>query len=294
MYRRVFLVAVCGFLLAVTTATAAEDSYKQHKNVVYGEVHGVALVMDVFVPGGGKKNGHGIIDVASGAWSSDRGKIEDHRRAQVFELMCRKGFTVFAVRPGSISKFSAAEMLANLNLAIRWVKEHAKEYSIAPEELGLMGASAGGHLASLAAVTADDSTRVKATAVFFPPTDFLKYGKQKVDPNSNTPIGSLLLRLAFPDGVDGKSNEEITAGMVAISPARLVTAKAPPFLLIHGDADPAVPLQQSQVMVAALKKEKISVELIVKPGGGHPWPTINEEVAVMANWFAKQLIASKE
>jgi len=283
----VSLMTLCVFLLAAAKATAADAFYTQHKNIVYGEIHGLALVTDVFVPKDIKKNGHAIVDVASGAWHSDRGKINDHIRSQVFERMCRKGFTVFAVRPGSITKFSAPEMLANLNMAIRWIKKHAEDYEIAPDELGLMGASAGGHLACLAAVTADDATRVKATAVFFPPTDFLKYGEERIDPHS-----PLIRRLAFPDGIDGKSEEEINAGLAAISPARLITPNAPPFLLIHGDADPAVPLQQSETMVAALKKQNVPVELIIKPGGGHPWPTIHEEVGVMADWFAKQLVAS--
>jgi len=41
--------------------------------------------------------------------------------------------------------------------------------------------------------------------------------------------------------------------------------------------------------LAALKKAEVPAELIVKPGGGHPWPTLHEEVAVIANWFEKQL-----
>jgi dipeptidyl aminopeptidase/acylaminoacyl peptidase len=76
-----------------------------------------------------------------------------------------------------------------------------------------------------------------------------------------------------------------------ISPARLVTDKAPPFLLIHGDADFMVPLQQSEVMVDALKKSGVSAELIVKKGGGHPWPTIHEEVKILADWFDEKLSA---
>ena len=54
-----------------------------------------------------------------------------------------------------------------------------------------------------------------------------------------------------------------------------------------------MPLQQLEVMVEALKEEKVPVELIVKAGGGHPWPTIHEEVAVMAGWFTKHLISSE-
>ena len=61
-------------------------------------------------------------------------------------------------------------------------------------------------------------------------------------------------------------------------------------MLIHGDADPAVPLQQSEVMVEALKNAGVEAKLIVKPGGGHPWPTIHEEVAILADWFDSQLL----
>ena len=77
--------------------------------------------------------------------------------------------------------------------------------------------------------------------------------------------------------------------MIAISPALLATDKAPPFLIIHGDADPLVPLDQSEMLKKALDDCGVSCELIVKEGGGHPWPTIAEEVAVIANWFDKQL-----
>ena len=61
------------------------------------------------------------------------------------------------------------------------------------------------------------------------------------------------------------------------------------FLVIHGDADPLVPLQQSEILIAALKKAGGQADLIVKHGGGHAWLTINEEVKVMADWFDKEL-----
>ncbi|NQT17089.1 MAG: alpha/beta hydrolase [Planctomycetes bacterium] len=288
--RRLALIPVTVCLLTFPDYTRADEPYEQHENVTYAEVHGVGLLLDTFVPSG-QKNGRAIIDVASGAWHSDRGKIRDHERAQVYRIMCEKGFTVFAVRPGSITKFSAREMVDHVNTAIRWVKEQAGQYDIDANQLGLMGASAGGHLASLAAVAADDSTRVKAVAVFFPPTDFLDYGGTRLDRSGEEGMGRIVRALALPAGEsDGRTQEEITEALEAISPARLVTSDAPPFLLIHGDADPAVPLQQSEVMVAALKAKGVSAELVVKPGGTHPWPTIHEEVAVMADWFVKQLV----
>ena len=286
--------------LFVTMAAAQEPTYVQHENVVYGEADGIGLVMDVFTPKG-KGNGLGIIDVISGAWHSDRSKIRDHARAQTFQVLCGKGYTVFAIRPGSITKFSASEMLTHLNEGIRWVKAHAEEYKVDRNRLGLMGASAGGHLACLAAVTAAPAksetsdehanvgTDVKAVAVFFPPTDFLDFGGKPVDARADDGFGPVARRLAFPLGLKNETDTEVSEKLKQISPARLVTSQSPPFLLIHGDADPVVPLQQSERMLAALKKAGVPAELIVKPGGGHPWLTISEEVQVLADWFDRQL-----
>jgi acetyl esterase/lipase len=300
------LVSVVVFILIgllQQTATIAELPYVQHENIVYAETDGIGLLMDIFTPKG-DANGLGIVDVISGAWHSDRGKIGDHARAQTFRILCGKGYTVFAVRPGSISKFSVPEMLVNLNHGVRWVKDHSKEYKIDRDRLGMMGASAGGHLACLAAVTGHDEkaesdgkhggsdTRVRAVAVFFPPTDFLNFNGNPIDTRADNDFSRLVRRLAFPHGLSDMPEIEVTQMLTQISPARLVTANAPPFLLIHGDADQVVPLQQSELMLAALKQANVPAELIVKKGGGHPWLTIHEEVQVIAEWFDKQLGAN--
>ena len=176
--------------LAVAARALAEESssppYEQKIDVVYGEVHGTGLLMDIFTPKG-KANGLAIIDVVSGAWHSDRGKIRDHTAAQLYSILCGRGYTVFAVRPGSRTRYTGAEMASHVKTGIRYAKLHAAEYKIDPDRLGISGASAGGHLATLVAVTPEDgnpdagspvqrlSTRVKAAAVFFPPTDFLDW-----------------------------------------------------------------------------------------------------------------------
>jgi acetyl esterase/lipase len=286
LHRSLIVILLCTPLTS-GTAPAQDLPYVQHQNVVYGEAHGVGLLMDIFTPKGAA-NGLGVVDVISGAWHSDRGKIRDHERARTFHTLCDKGYTVFAIRPGSSTKFTVLEMLANLNEGIRWVKTHAGDYEIDPERLGLMGASAGGHLASLAAVAAEGGdgekpaakgTRVKAVAVFFPPTDFLDFGGKSLGLQDD--LTSRLL------GNDPPS--DLAPLLKQISPAHLVTPRTPPFLLIHGDADPIVPLQQSERMLAALKQAGVPAELIVKRGGGHPWFTIHEEVQVVADWFDKQL-----
>jgi acetyl esterase/lipase len=291
MIRRVPL--SLGFLvvlLAILPIVRADDApYKQTKNIVFAEVDGVGLVMDVFTPTG-TPNGLGIIDVASGAFHSDRGKIEDHRRAKVYDTFCGKGYTVFAVRPGSITKFTLGEMAKNLKQGVVWVKEHAEEYKIDPNRLGLTGGSAGGHLASLVALTCDDKSSVKAAGVFFPPTDFLEYRGNKIDDKSTPAQLEQVKRFVILNGGNAEASE-IIAKLKEVSPALCVTSKAPPFLIIHGDADPVVPLAQSEKLMAALKAANVSCELIIKKGGAHPWPTIHEEVKVMADWFDKQLVA---
>ena len=293
----------CGrWLLAVVLCGGATDAadplFQRKRNMVYADVHGVGLLVDVFIPTM-RSNGRGIVDVVSGAWHSDPGKLRDHERAQIFEIFCRQGYTVFALRPGSVPKFTALEMAEHIRTGIRWVKGRHREFSIAAERLGLMGASAGGHLASLVAVTsgpAGGSTDASVAAVgaFFPPTDFIEYGTVTLDPVKPGPLNETLRRLAFTPGeIAGLTAAQIKQRVHSISPARLVTAQTPPFLLIHGGLDLLVPLQQSRLMVTALDRKQVPVKLIVKPGGGHPWPTIAEEVALMAQWFDRQLVASR-
>lgn len=291
---------ICSVVLIACSvcAFAQQDTlpFKQQENVVYAEIHGTGLLCDIFTPTG-PSNGLGIIDLVSGAWHSDRGKIHDHMLAQVYTTYCSRGFTVFAMRPGSVTKYSGDELLANTKTAIRWVKAHAADYGVDPNRLGMMGASAGGHLTLLAAVTPEDgdpdakdpvmrqSTRVKAVAVFFPPTDFLNWGGSK--PDFSGEIGSLL----FYGGVEGHTEDEIEAQARKLSPLHQIKKgeSYPPLLLFHGDADPLVPLQQSEDFVSAINATGGDAELIVKPGGAHPWPTIPEEVAIMADWFDKKL-----
>ncbi|MCA9015324.1 MAG: prolyl oligopeptidase family serine peptidase [Planctomycetaceae bacterium] len=287
--------ACCIFLiLSLKPVTAAETPtlpYHQQKNVVYAEVHGVGLLLDIFSPVG-QANGLGIVDIASGAYHSDRGKIRDHKRAQMFDIFCGRGYTVFAIRPGSIAKFNGPEMLENVNRGILWVKEHAKEYQIDPDRLALLGASAGGHLACMAAVSAAEEnakTRVKAVAVFFPPTDLMNYGGFKIDISGEDQLAQSIRRLITPKGAETINSEKLDELRTAFSPARLVKPGLPPFLLIHGTADFMVPIQQSRVMVAALQKADVPVKFIIKEGGGHPWPTIHEEVEQMADWIDGQL-----
>lgn len=288
------LIPAAVLLLFPASLTAQETPYKQQKDLIYGEVHGTGLLMDVFTPTG-KANGLGVVDVVSGAWYSGRDKIRDHTLAQLYTIFCARGYVVFAVRPGSKTRYTAAEMDSNLKTGIRFVKSHATDYGIDPARLGLTGASAGGHLATLAALAASPAdpnakdplkridTTVRAVGVFFPPTDLVEWEPGK------EPDAKVLGPLLFVGGGEGRSADELRAAAKAVSPIHRVGKPTIPFLLIHGDADKVVPLAHSERLVAAIKSAGGTAELIVKPGGGHPWLTLPEEVKVLADWFDKQL-----
>jgi acetyl esterase/lipase len=112
------------------------------------------------------------------------------------------------------------------------------------------------------------SSEIQAAACFFPPTDFLNYcgaGKSGV---VEGPLASL--EVAF--GSHGLGPAERTALGRAISPIYFVTARLPPTLIIHGDQDSAVPLQQAESFVKKAADAGASpVKLIIRPGKGHGW-----------------------
>ena len=153
--------------------------------------------------------------------------------------------------PGSRTRYTVAEMDQHVKMAIRFVKEHAQEYQIDADRIGIMGASAGGHLATLAALTPEEAapnakktldrhdTTVGAVGVFFPPTDFLDWGGKMADKRFLGPLLSL-------NGIEGLDEQAIEAAARKISPLHRVGKPTIPFLLIHGDADPVVPLSQSR------------------------------------------------
>src|SRR5262249_746031 len=75
-----------------------------------------------------------------------------------------------------------------------------------------------------------------------------------------------------------------------ISPITHVSADDPPTLIIHGDQDTVVPIQQSETIVAKFKAVGVPAELIVKKGAGHSWPDLPEkDMPTIASWFDKYL-----
>jgi len=296
--------AAAAVLLVLGGSARADEAPKveRTRDVIYGRKYGLALTLDVFTPE--KPNGAAVIFVVSGGWFS---RPEAINPAFVSELL-KRGYTVFAVVHGSQPKFTVPEIVEDLHRSVRFVRSNADRFHIDPERIGIMGASAGGHLSLMMATTggpgnpqaADPvdraSSRVQAAAVFFPPTDFLNFGRpgnELLDRALKPPFTAAVDfhefnrdKALFVPVTDEKKLRDI---MKSISPAQQVTDKTAPTLFIHGDKDDLVPLQQSEWMMEKMKAAKVPAELIVKKDGGHGWPGMVNDVKAMADWFDKYL-----
>ena len=132
------------------------------------------------------------------------------------------------------------------------------------------------------------SSAVQAVACFFPPTDFLNYGKEGASAMKIETLKGYWPAFGVTDKTSPDDAEKVAR---LVSPIYYVTDKMPPTLIIHGDADTLVPLQQSQLFLAKLDTLKIPHRLEVRPGKGHGWPGIEKDLPLFADWFDKYLAA---
>jgi len=79
-----------------------------------------------------------------------------------------------------------------------------------------------------------------------------------------------------------------------ISPIHHVSKDDPPTLILHGDADKLVPIQQAEILIAKLKEAGVPAELAVKKGAGHGWPNLLQDVRSFADWFDRHLAKSSK
>lgn len=300
-----FLLSLALLFGPLLAAQAAEEGgYTRQQDIIYGRKHGMALTMDIFRPKE-RANGLGVVFVVSGGWFSSHAP---NGHASRFAHLLERGYTVFAVVHGSQPKFAIPEILEDMNRAVRFIRFHAKEYGIDPERIGITGASAGGHLSLMQGTAGDNgnpksqdpidrvSSRVQAVACFYPPTDFLNYGK----PGENAVGRGILWN--FSGAFDFREYDPYWRKLVPvvdeekiqklgwwISPVNHVTPDDPPTLIIHGDKDWLVPIQQAEVIVEKLKGADVEAKLVVKPGAEHGWPDMSKDAAQIADWFDAHL-----
>jgi acetyl esterase/lipase len=201
--------------------------------------------------------------------------------AAYYPPLNEKGFTVFAVRHGSSPKYPMSSIVADMRRAVRFIRQHAGEYAVDPNRIGVFGSSAGGQLALLLGTTADsgdpsasdavlrESTRVAAVVAYFPPTDLARWENRR----------------AFP------ATALTEAEAAQYSPIRFVSAGAAPSLIVHGDADKVVPMVEGETMYAALSKAGVPASFVRIEGAGHGFEgaDFKRANAEMVRWFEQHL-----
>jgi acetyl esterase/lipase len=193
--------------------------------------------------------------------------------------LAERGYVAATVTYRLAPKHKYPAAIYDCKAAVRWLRANAATYHINPEKIGVIGGSAGGHLAQFLAVTAhvprfegdggnpDQSSSVACVVNFYGPSDFTKsYGKS-VDAHEVLPLWL------------GGNLETARDLHLQSSPLYWVTPDAAPTLCIHGTEDKYVAHEQPVWLVDKLKAATAEAHLLTLPGAGHGFKGHDAEVA---------------
>ncbi|NQW29087.1 MAG: alpha/beta hydrolase [Ignavibacteria bacterium] len=278
-----------GLLLFMTSCALTAHAQKDILDVPYKTVESGPLLLDLHLPGNASGPVPLIIWIHGGGWRNG---------SKATCLPFRLGFTQRGYAVASINYRLTGEacfpaQIEDCKAAIRWLRAHAAEYGLDADRFGAWGSSAGGHLVSLLGTSGDIaefdvgdntniSSRVQAVCDYYGPVDFktmCEVYKRFAQPDS--PLSKLL---------GGPISTRPEAAKAA-SPITYITPDDPPFLIVHGDADGTVPVEQSRQMDAALHAAGLESELIILPGAGHGGTAFatSESIEKAAGFFDRHL-----
>ncbi len=267
-------------LLSLLASLASAQTRTQ--DVIYMKAGGTAFTMDVFKPA--KPNKAAVVFMVSGGWVSDHTMLQRFGPG-VEKIFGDAGFTVFEVVHGAQPRYKVADIVNQVRAAVKFAHAHASDYGIDTNRVGVSGISSGAHLSLMIAGSPDSP--VNAVAAIAPGTDLANWGKPGFLFSDDPQITPFLPAL----GIDPKApKDDLTALLQKLSPITLVNTKYPPTLIVHGDSDKLVPLQQSQAMDQALAKAGVEHKLEVIPGGGHDDKTFGPGLMKALQWFKDKLL----
>jgi acetyl esterase/lipase len=300
--------------LLVPAAVSAQARIE--KNVVYGMHSGLALLMDVHRPE--TTNGLGIIFISGSGWQAPlgydaAGLKDDVRNAPWTSSLLRAGYTVFMINHRAAPRFHYPAAIDDVQRAVRFVRHHAKPFGIDGRRLGGVGGSSGGHLIGLAAMLAapglvEDADPVnrepatlQAVVLRAAPTDLTQMRGGFASMPMAIFMNAIPPGRELPPGVPPSAAPYFKMYRAA-SPIAHVAPSSPPVLLLHGDADTEVPVQQAEAMEAALGAANVPTKLVRLSGGGHgatfpidgrpngtPHPALPNALDEMVRWLNEYL-----
>jgi acetyl esterase/lipase len=269
----VALAAMLSIAGACTGILAKDYEVVTRPSLEFVQHDGVALAGDLYLPKGLDK-APVIVAAHGGGWQA--GSRAAYRYWGPF--LARNGYAVFSVdyRLGKAGAYPGS--VYDVKAAVQFVRARAADLGLDPERVGLMGDSAGGHLAALAGLAADQfaaeyrgdpnyavPANVKAVVAFYGVYDMLAQWQHDQIARPRDQIAEKFL------GAPPMQNRRV---YFDASPMSYATAdrNRTRFLLIHGTADDIVdPATQSQAFQNALGQAGIYVRRFVIPGAGHFW-----------------------
>lgn len=216
----------------------------------------------------------GIVILPGGGYSH---LAIDHEGVQVAEFLNRLGITAFVLKYRLGPRYHHPAMLQDAQRAIRYVRANAARYGIRSDRIGIMGFSAGGHLATTAATHFDGG---------------LPHASDPVDRESSRPdflivgypVVSLTERWTHEGSRDHLLGDDPPPQRLAeLSNERHVTDATPPTFLFHTDADAAVPAENSVMFYLALRRAGVPAELHIYERGSHGVGLAPED-PVLSSW----------
>jgi acetyl esterase/lipase len=252
------------------------------RDVIYMRAGGTAFTMDVLTPA--TPNRAAVVFVVSGGWISDHSMLESFG-TDLEKVFVDSGFTVFEVVHGAQPRFKVGEIVEQVRTAVGFVRAHAADYGIDTNRVGVSGISTGGHLALM--IASSPGSSVRAVAAIAPPTDLANWGKPAFVFTDDPQLAMFVPALG--PAAEATANA-VGALAKQLSPITYVNPKYPPTLIVHGDSDKIVPLQQAQAMDRALARAGVAHKLEVIRGGSHDDKTFGPGLVRALQWFKANLL----
>ncbi|MEW4487888.1 alpha/beta hydrolase [Thalassoglobus sp. JC818] len=286
--RPIRVLLICA--LAFTAIPMQNATAEELPNIRYATVDGQELLLDLYLPDE-IDNPKLIVWVHGGAWRSGS------RTSMPLKDLIDKGYAIASVdyRLSPVARFPA--QIHDIKAAIRFLRAHASKYGYDPQSIAIAGASAGGHLVALVGVTngnselegrvgdhLDQSSDVQAIIDLYGPTNLTTILPQSTPHGLGVRIPALQLLL-------GGQPEDKTELAELASPVFHVDASDPPLLMMHGDQDPQVPINQSLELLGRYEALSLPFELEIIHGGVHGGPPFYDSarIELMADFLQKSL-----
>ena len=273
------------FLLSLASSLAGE--IQKLLNIEFAKVGELSLKLDVYLPTE-IEDPTLIVWVHGGAWR--RGSKDNPGILPLVD----KGYAVASVdyRLTPVAPFPAN--VHDIKAAIRYLRANADLYGYAEDGFVISGASAGGHLAALVGVTnghkevertvgnhLNVSSDVAAIVDFYGASNLTTILKQ------STPHG-LSVRVPALELLIGGHPDDVTEAAKLASPVFHVDENDPPLLLIHGDQDPQMPINQAHELYGVYQDKDLPVEYEVIYGAAHGGKAFyDEERMALVDYFLK-------